>query len=142
MYDGYLVGFFVRVRVDVFYLCRFVLYCRHNLRIRDGIFVLCAVIYVNMQVICIGWFSHRLTKQFDTRAVFLHVIKSGVLSRCKIFIRAGVIENIIKIVQFNSHNYFCGYNWSGWIHETCQGEVFCCVLTLVEDRSRLQSRGK
>ena len=65
------------------FVCRFVWDCRHNLMIYGGIFVWCDIIYVKTQVVWIHWFILSRTKQFDKRAVFLHVIESGVRSHWK-----------------------------------------------------------
>ena len=94
----------------------------------------------------IHWFFiHIHMKQFDKRAVFLHLVKAGVCSQWNDlrieFTRASLIEQIMQNSWFLSHYSSCGYHFCEWIHETCQIKGIFSVMTLKEDIIRLQSRG-
>ena len=47
---------------DFIFECRIMWDCRHNLMMYGGIFLCCAVIYINTRVNCINFFIHNRTK--------------------------------------------------------------------------------
>ena len=58
----------------------------------------------------------------------------------EIFLQS-LMERIILFSKISSHYFFCGCYWCDMVHVTGKVELVFSVLTLEEDRSKIQSYG-
>ena len=88
--------------------------------------------------------------KYLTNTQYFYVVESGVHTcqkdihiQCASAIR---VNHIIHIMILSCCHILCVYYammfYVEWIHVTCQGKEACNILTLVEDRSGLQSRSQ